>query len=230
MIKAGSALLFLIVNFCFANASMAGDQPKVAIDTNYGTIVLELYPDKAPETVANFLQYVDSGFYENTIFHRVIDGFMIQGGGFTPDYQQKPVRAPIKNEANNGLSNVRGTVAMARTPQPHSATSQFFINTVDNSRLDYRFETPQGWGYCVFGKVIEGMDVVDDIAKTPTGPAGPFHSDVPQAPIVIEEVSRVTSTPKTPAVSKAPATPKAADAKPASSSTEKGQPDDKNAD
>lgn len=226
MIKAGSALLFFIANFCFASASMAEDQPKVAIDTNYGTIVLELYPDKAPETVANFLQYVDSGFYENTIFHRVIDGFMIQGGGFTPDYQKKPVRAPIKNEANNGLSNLRGTIAMARTPQPHSATSQFFINTVDNPRLDYRFETPEGWGYCVFGKVIEGMDVVDEIAKTPTGPAGPFHSDVPQAPIVIEKISRMTSAPK---ASKAPAAPKASAAKPAAASTDKGQPHDKNA-
>lgn len=217
MIKAGFALLFLIVNFCFTSASMAEDKPKVAIDTNYGTIVLELYPDKAPGTVANFLQYVDSGFYENTIFHRVIDGFMIQGGGFSPDYQQKPVRAPIKNEANNGLSNQRGTIAMARTSQPHSATSQFFINTVDNTRLDYRFETPQGWGYCVFGKVIDGMEVVDEISKTPTGPAGPFNSDAPQAPVVIEEASRVTSTPK------------ASTEKPPSS-TKKGQPDDQNAD
>jgi cyclophilin family peptidyl-prolyl cis-trans isomerase len=177
---------------------------------------LELYADKAPETVANFLQYVDSGFYENTIFHRVIDGFMIQGGGFSIDYQKKPVRAPIRNEANNGLSNLRGTIAMARTSQPHSATSQFFINTVDNIRLDYRSETPQGWGYCVFGKVIDGMEVVDEIAKTPTGPAGPFHSDVPQFPVVIEKVSRVTSSPKA-------STPKPAP------SPEKGQPDDQNA-
>lgn len=214
MNKAGIALLVFIVNFCFATASVAKDNPKVAIDTSYGTVVVELYPDKAPETVANFLQYVDSGFYENTIFHRVIDGFMIQGGGFSLGYQQKPVRAPIKNEANNGLSNLRGTIAMARTPQPHSATSQFFINTVDNTRLDYRFETSQGWGYCVFGKVVDGMEVVDEIAKTPTGPAGPFHSDAPQAPIVIEGVSRVIDSPK-----------KTDTAKPAPS-TSKGQPDD----
>lgn len=217
MIKAGFSLLFLIVSLSFASASVAGDTPRVAIETNYGAIVLELYPDKAPETVANFLQYVDSGFYENTIFHRVIQGFMIQGGGFDLDYQQKPVRAPVENEASNGLSNQRGTIAMARTSQPHSATSQFFINTVDNSRLDYRFETPQGWGYCVFGKVVEGMGVVDDIAKTPTGPAGPFNSDAPQAPVVIEKVSRVTSKPEAPAP------------KPAPPSTEKGQPDDQNA-
>lgn len=216
MIKARASLFFLILNFCFAGTSIAEDNPKVAIDTSYGTIVLELYPDKAPETVANFLQYVDSGFYENTIFHRVIDGFMIQGGGFSLDYQQKPVRAPIKNEANNGLSNLRGTLAMARTSQPHSATSQFFINTVDNTRLDYRSETPQGWGYSVFGKVIDGMEVVDEIAKTPTGPAGPFNSDAPQAPIVIEKVSRVSSSPKTSTAEPAPP-------------TEKGQPDDKNA-
>ncbi|HEX7026012.1 MAG TPA: peptidylprolyl isomerase [Gammaproteobacteria bacterium] len=217
MIKAGIALLVFIVNFCFATASAAKDNPKVAIDTSYGTVVVELYPDKAPETVANFLQYVDSGFYENTIFHRVIDGFMIQGGGFSLGYQQKPVRAPIKNEANNGLSNLRGTIAMARTPQPHSATSQFFINTVDNTRLDYRFETPQGWGYCVFGKVVDGMEVVDEIAKTPTGPAGPFHSDAPQAPVVIEGVSRVTAGPKTDTAKPTPA-------------TSKGQPDDQTTD
>src|SRR5213593_3288200 len=133
----------------------------VKLRTNFGIIALELDTGRAPETVKNFLQYVESGFYSNTVFHRVIDGFMIQGGGFEPGMKQKPAREPIKNEADNGLKNDRGTVAMARTQDPHSATAQFFINLVDNGFLNYRSSDIQGWGYCVFGKVVEGTDVVD---------------------------------------------------------------------
>lgn len=194
-----------------AGPALAAEAPKVVIETNYGEILLELYPDKAPQTVANFLQYVDGGFYQNTIFHRVIRTFMIQGGGFDLDYQQKPTRAPVRNEANNGLSNLRGTIAMARTNQPHSATSQFFINTVDNPPLDFKQEPFHDWGYCVFGKVVRGMEIVDEIAKTPTGPAGPFRSDVPQTPVIIEKISRYKNPETKPAAAaktEAKATPK----------------------
>ncbi|HEY3326960.1 MAG TPA: peptidylprolyl isomerase [Novimethylophilus sp.] len=157
----------------------------VKIFTNFGDIVLELDAEKAPVTVANFLEYVNSGFYNGTIFHRVIDGFMIQGGGMEPGMQQKPTNAQIKNEADNGLLNKTYTVAMARTPDPHSASSQFFINVADNDFLNYRTANSQGWGYCVFGKVVEGMDVVDKIAKVKTGnKAG--HQDVPVDDVVIE--------------------------------------------
>jgi peptidyl-prolyl cis-trans isomerase B (cyclophilin B) len=159
--------------------------PRVRIETNRGTIVVELEPDKAPKTVANFLAYVRAGFYDGTIFHRVIPGFMAQGGGFTADFERKPTRPPIENEAGNGLSNRRGTVAMARTADVDSATSQFFINLVDNTYLDHRDSTPRGFGYCVFGRVVEGMDVVDAIAAIPTGPSGPFPGDVPTEPVVI---------------------------------------------
>lgn len=158
---------------------------KVAMKTTLGTIVLELYPDKAPETVANFVQYVRDGHYNATIFHRVIPGFMIQGGGFTPGMQQKPTRAPIKNEADNGLKNEIGTIAMARTPDPNSASSQFFINVANNSFLNYSAPTPQGYGYCVFGKVVDGMDTVKAIEKVKTSSQG-MHQDVPVADIVIE--------------------------------------------
>ncbi len=146
-----------------------------------GKIVLELYPKKAPITVENFLKYVNSGFYNGTIFHRVIPGFMIQGGGFTPEMEQKPTRAPIKNEADNGLKNDRGTIAMARTSNPNSATSQFFINVANNAPLNY----PSHGGYAVFGKVVEGMDVADKIVNVPTTSVGP-HQDVPKKPVVIE--------------------------------------------
>jgi peptidyl-prolyl cis-trans isomerase B (cyclophilin B) len=160
----------------------------VEMKTNHGTIVLELYADKAPETVANFVQYAKDGFYNGTIFHRVIPGFMIQGGGFEPGMQQKQTRAPIKNEADNGLKNDAGTIAMARTSDPNSATAQFFINVKDNEFLNYRSPTPQGWGYCVFGKVVEGMDVVHDIEHVATGNrAG--HQDVPVDDVVIESVT-----------------------------------------
>ena len=162
----------------------------IKLNTNHGTIVLELDAEKAPATVANFLQYAKDGFYDGTIFHRVIDGFMIQGGGMEPGMREKPTRAPIKNEADNGLSNVRGTIAMARTPDPDSATAQFFINVADNAFLDHRAPTPEGWGYCVFGKVIEGMEVVDAIKGVPTTTRG-FHQDVPVEDVIIESVEVV---------------------------------------
>jgi cyclophilin family peptidyl-prolyl cis-trans isomerase len=168
-----------------AGAAAAADNPRVEMQTSMGRIVLELYPDKAPKTVANFLQYVKDGFYTNTIFHRVIDGFMIQGGGFTPDFERKQTRPPIKNEADNGLKNKRGTIAMARRFDPHSATAQFYINVADNASLDFKDKTPRGWGYTVFGKVVEGMDVVDKIRQVPTGAAGPFPKDAPKQPVVI---------------------------------------------
>ena len=162
----------------------AAPLPKVKIETSMGDIVVELNPAKAPKTVSNFLYYVKSGFYNNTIFHRVINGFMIQGGGFTPDMNQKTTRASIKNEADNGLKNDVYTIAMARTPDPHSASAQFFINVKDNDFLNFRSPTAQGWGYAVFGKVVEGSDVVDAIAKVKTGNFGPF-GDVPLEPVLI---------------------------------------------
>lgn len=160
---------------------------KVTIETTMGTITLELNEEKAPVTVANFLSYVKDGHYDGTIFHRVIDGFMIQGGGFTKSMNQKPTKASIKNEAANGLKNARGTIAMARTMIVDSATSQFFINLVDNSFLDYRGPDPRTFGYAVFGKVTDGMDVVDKIAKVKTGFAG-HHQNVPEEPVVIKKV------------------------------------------
>lgn len=160
--------------------------PKVLLKTSSGDITVELYPDKAPKSVENFLTYVKSGFYDGTIFHRVIATFMIQGGGFTKDLHQKSTRASIVNESKNGLSNLRGTLAMARTGDPNSATAQFFINTVDNPRLDGSEATP---GYAVFGKVIAGLDVVDKIKAVETGAQGPFRSDVPTTPVVIEKAT-----------------------------------------
>lgn len=162
----------------------------VKMTTNQGTFIVELNEQKAPVTVKNFLNYVNDGFYSQTLFHRVIPGFMIQGGGFTVDFDQKPTQPPIKNEADNGLKNLRGTIAMARTMDPNSASAQFFINLTDNDFLDYRSPTPQGWGYAVFGKVVEGMDVVDAISKVKTGSrAG--HEDVPVENVVIESVEVV---------------------------------------
>ncbi|MFK7996978.1 MAG: peptidylprolyl isomerase [Granulosicoccus sp.] len=160
---------------------------KATITTNKGTIVLELDQEKAPDTVANFKQYADEGHYNDTIFHRVIPNFMIQGGGFTADMNQKPTKATIKNEAANGLANNLGTVAMARTPDPHSASSQFFINLTDNDFLNFRDETQAGFGYCVFGKTIEGMEAVEAIAAVSTGSAGP-HQDVPVEAVTIESI------------------------------------------
>lgn len=168
--------------------------PQIELKTSAGTLVIELYPEKAPKTVENFLRYVNDGFYKGTLFHRVIPGFMIQGGGFTQDYQQKPTREPVTNEAANGLSNAVGTLAMARTPDPHSATAQFFINVADNTFLDYRAPNQRGYGYCVFGKVLRGMDIAEKIVAAPTGPGGPFPSDVPRTPVIIED-ARVLPAP-----------------------------------
>ena len=158
----------------------------VTFKTNFGDITLELFEDKAPKTVENFLSYVKDGFYDNTIFHRVIAGFMIQGGGFTADMDQKDTKATIENEANNGVANETGTIAMARTNDPHSATAQFFINVNDNDFLNHTSESVNGWGYCVFGKVTEGMDVVEKIKSVKTGSHG-YHQDVPVEPVIIEK-------------------------------------------
>ena len=163
--------------------------PLVLMETSSGDILLELFADKAPETVANFLRYVDEEFYNNTIFHRVIKDFMIQGGGLGVRMDEKPTHDPIQNEAGNGLSNVRGTIAMARTSEPHSAAAQFFINLVDNEELDHRDDSAEGYGYCVFGKVEDGMDVVDKIAKLKVKPQGE-HEAVPVDMVVISRVSR----------------------------------------
>ena len=162
----------------------------VKLHTNHGIITIELDAEKAPATVANFLAYVEAGHYDNTVFHRVIDGFMIQGGGFEPGMNQKPTGEAIKNEADNGLKNDRGTIAMARTQAPHSATAQFFINVADNDFLNYSKPDLQGWGYCVFGKVSEGLDVVDAIRKVKTGSSG-FHQDVPKEDVIIERAEVV---------------------------------------
>jgi peptidyl-prolyl cis-trans isomerase B (cyclophilin B) len=169
--------------------ALAAD-PQVDLKTNLGTIRLELYPAKAPKTVENFLQYVRDGHFNGTIFHRVIDGFMIQGGGFDKSYKQKATRPPIENEAKNGLKNDLGTVAMARTSAPHSASSQFFINGKNNDFLNAA-SAQDGWGYTVFGKVVSGMDVVMKISKTPTGPGGPFPTDAPREMVVIESATLV---------------------------------------
>ncbi|MBI6548721.1 peptidylprolyl isomerase B [Xenorhabdus lircayensis] len=160
----------------------------VTFHTNFGDIVINTFADKAPVTVENFLNYCSEGFYDNTIFHRVINGFMIQGGGFEPGMKQKTTQDTIKNEANNGLKNSRGTLAMARTNDPHSATAQFFINVVDNDFLNFRSERPDGWGYCVFAEVVEGMDVVDKIKGVSTGRSG-MHQDVPHEDVIIERVT-----------------------------------------
>jgi len=167
-----------------------GTKPMIKMTTSKGEILIELYADKAPQTVSNFLQYVESGFFDGLIFHRVIKGFMIQGGGFTPDMAEKANGTPIENEADNGLTNDVGTLAMARTGDPHSATSQFFINLVDNGFLNHTGKNQQGWGYAVFGKVVEGLDVVTEIGEVSTGQSGRF-SDVPVEPVVIEKAEKV---------------------------------------
>jgi cyclophilin family peptidyl-prolyl cis-trans isomerase len=162
----------------------AAANPQVVFKTDRGDVVLELYPEQAPKTVANFLDYVKSGFFDGTIFHRVVPGFVIQGGGMTADMREKPTRAPIQNEADNGLKNLRGTISMARTSDPHSASSQFFISLADNANLDHRGKNPAGWGYAVFGKVVSGMEVVDAIAQVKTGNrAG--HENVPVEPVTL---------------------------------------------
>ena len=185
------------VSLAFAAVVAHAANPVVEFDTTAGTIKIELYPEAAPKTVANFLDYVRSGHYVGTQFHRVIDGFMIQGGGFTTDFKQKPTKPPIAIESEMsskaGLANVPGTVAMARTSDPNSATSQFFINVADNQRLNFKEATPQGFGYTVFGKVIDGMDVVNKIAKAPTGAGGPFPKDVPVEKVIITKAYIVDS-------------------------------------
>ncbi len=196
------AALFFSIGFVNADAapgvaSVQTPAPKeqknvqIIIDTSLGAFAAELYPDKAPVTVSNLLTYIDAKFYDQTIFHRVIDGFMIQGGGFTRDMVQKKTNPPIKNEADNGLLNERGTLAMARTMIVDSASSQFFVNLVDNTYLNFKNKSDQGWGYCVFGRVIEGMDVVDKIAKVKTDFSGRFQN-VPVEPVVIKSIRRKT--------------------------------------
>lgn len=175
---------------------VAAANPQVEFKTNVGSFVVELYADKAPATVDNFLRYVKDGFYKGTIFHRVIPGFVVQGGGFTKDYQQKPTREPVKNEAANGLKNETATLAMARTSDPNSATAQFFINLGNNSFLDHRAPTPREYGYTVFGRVVKGMDVVHKIAAIPTGAAGPLPAEVPKQTVIVEE-TKVLSSPET---------------------------------
>ncbi len=181
------SMMLSLTTLSFATENKMSDtQPKVKLTTTLGEIVIQLNSEKAPVSSANFLTYVNEGFYNGTIFHRIIPGFMAQGGGFDTSFNQKATHAPIKNEANNGLPNNRGTIAMARTPAPDSATGQFFINYKDNSFLNHTSPTPNGWGYAVFGEVVEGMEVVDAMAKQPTGNRGP-HQDVPKTDIVIEK-------------------------------------------
>lgn len=186
-------ILLAMCSLTIAHAATAGDdptgKPTVALETSKGTILIELYPDKAPATVTNFLAYVDKGFYDGTIFHRVIPNFMIQGGGFTSGMKRKATEGPISNEADNNLKNDRGTIAMARTQDPHSATAQFFINTVDNELLNHKGKSVQTWGYAVFGKVVQGMDVVDAISRTKTGQSGGMR-DVPVETISIVKAAR----------------------------------------
>jgi cyclophilin family peptidyl-prolyl cis-trans isomerase len=167
------------------------ENPKVKMETSKGTMIIELYPEKAPKTVANFLQYVNDGAYEGTIFHRVIKDFMNQGGGFTADFKKVDTRDPIQNEADNGLKNKKYTVAMARTGQPHSATNQFFINTADNDFLDHTGKSMRGWGYTVFGKVVEGQNIAGAISRVQTGPGGPFQKDVPRKTITIDKMTEI---------------------------------------
>lgn len=179
--------LFLLISSVTAATDITKKQ--IRIETSEGNILIELDMTRAPLSTINFMKYVRSGFYDGTIFHRVIQNFMIQGGGFTPDMERKIPNAPILNEADNGMKNVRGTIAMARTNDPHSATAQFFINVVDSPFLDHQSKTPRGWGYAVFGRVIKGMKVVDKIRNQRTGPNGPFRSDVPVKLILINKMS-----------------------------------------
>lgn len=190
--------LLATLSLLFSVTAFAAD-PQVEIKTNLGNILLVLYPDKAPKTVENFLQYVKEGHYKSTVFHRVIPGFMIQGGGFDKAFRQKSTRPPIENEAANGLKNNIGTIVMARTSDPHSASAQFFLNVADNAFLNYSAPTTRGYGYTVFGKVTEGMDIVNKIAATPTGAGGPFPGDVPREAVIIEEIRLISTAEPAPA-------------------------------
>jgi len=185
-----SIMIVLGLSLAVGAADKPVDNPRVVLDTSKGKIVLELYLQKAPETVVNFLSYVDTKFYDGTIFHRVIPNFMIQGGGFTADMKRKPGKGPINNEADKGLKNVRGTIAMARTGDPHSATAQFFINSANNDFLNHKNKTQQGWGYAAFGMVVEGMDVVDAISAEKTTQRGSYR-DVPVEAVVINTARRL---------------------------------------
>ena len=185
--------LFVFSLFLLSSTAFAMN-PQVIIKTNLGDVTLELYPEKAPQTVENFLGYVADDFYKGTIFHRVIPNFMVQGGGFDTDYKEKATKSPIQNEADNGLKNDIGTIAMARTSDIHSATAQFFINVANNSFLNFTAPSQRGYGYTVFGKVISGMDVINQIGKTPTGSGGPFPSDVPKSTIIIETIELISTT------------------------------------
>ena len=186
-VRTSASLALLAISHLPAGAAEAADRTRVTFETTHGSFVLELDRSSAPETFTNFLGYVRAGFYRGTIFHRVIPGFMIQGGGYTEGYRLRPTRAPIRNEADRAGANDRGTIAMARTSDPHSATTQFFINVDDNDFLNHRGRTPQGWGYAVFGRVVEGMDTVDRIAALPTGSGGLFPKDVPREAVVIRD-------------------------------------------
>ncbi len=183
-------LIVLFLALLMSTAAFASN-PQVELKTTMGTIVIELFPENAPKTVENFLQYVKDGHYDGTIFHRVMPGFMAQGGGFTRRFEEKKTRQPIRNEAGNGLRNAIGTVAMARTRDPHSATAQFFINVAENDFLDFKLADEKGYGYCVFGRVTSGMDTVNKMVKVPTTTAGP-HQNVPRQPIVIENARLIT--------------------------------------
>ena len=186
MIRALGALITFLFIFIFEDPSMAAGKPIVTFKTSMGDFTVQLEPEKTPDTVANFLQYVREGHYDGTIFHRVIAKFMVQGGGFTKNFEEKATRDPVRNEADRGLANKRGTIAMARTGDPHSATNQFFVNVVYNKFLDHRAKNQQGWGYTAFGQVIDGMNIIGRIARVKTGTAGPY-SDVPEEPIIIEK-------------------------------------------
>ncbi len=187
------SLRFLILSILLGSGGAWAANPLVQMQTSAGSVRIELFADNAPKTVANFLKYVKDGFYDGLVFHRVIDRFMIQGGGHYPDLREKKATYPaIENEAGNGLKNELGTLAMARTPDPHSATAQFFINVADNAFLNFRASSSAGYGYAVFGKVTQGMDVVMRIARTPTGPGGPFPKDVPRQPVIIETITLIS--------------------------------------
>ncbi len=190
MLRPSLILIAIVVSSLLpATMPLAAPAPRVAIETSLGRIVVELTSERTPVTVENFLRYVREGFYDGTVFHRVIRGFMVQGGGFDTHLRQRPTHPPIENEAKKALKNLRGTIAMARTSNPHSATAQFFINTVDNPHLDYHGPSATTWGYAVFGRVVEGMDVVDRIEALRTGPGGPFRRNVPTPLVVIEKAS-----------------------------------------
>jgi len=203
------ALISTLTAGLLASSLVLADNNRVVMSTTAGNIVIQLDEERAPQSVQNFLQYVDEGFYDNTLFHRVIEGFMIQGGGFTQSYEKKAVRKPVSNEAYNGLRNDRYTIAMARTNAPHSATSQFFINSENNRNLNHTNTTQRGWGYTVFGKVVEGTEVVDEISRVRTGPGGPFSRDAPTEQVVILSVIREGQETTQASVAAVPASTKA---------------------